>query len=141
MARVKRGVAAKALAEMKQRVRQMTGRSGGRNIEQVAKELGAYLVGWKMYFQLAETVTVFRTLDKWIHHRLRAVALKQWKRGRATIRALRARDVPEWLVRQGAGHSGRWWWASALGALHTALPGSYFERLGVPRLAPRTSTL
>jgi group II intron reverse transcriptase/maturase len=138
---VKRGVAAKALAEMKQRVRQMTGRSRGRNIEQVAKELGAYLVGWKMYFQLAETVTIFRTLDKWIHHRLRAVALKQWKRGRATIRALRARDVPEWLARQGAGHSGRWWWASALGALHTALPGSYFERLGVPRLAPRTSTL
>lgn len=139
--RVKRGIAAKALEELKHRVRRMTRRSGGRSIEQVARELGAYLTGWKGYFQLAETVTILRTLDKWIHHRLRAVALKQWKRGRATVRALRARGVPEWLARQGAGHGGRWWWASALGAMHTALPGSYFERLGVPRLALHPSTL
>ena len=138
---VQRGVAAKALEEMKHRVRQITRRIGGRDIEQVTKELGQYLSGWKAYFKLADTPTIFRNLDKWIHHRLRAVLLKQWKRGRATVRALRARDVPEWLARKGAGHSGRWWWASALGAMHTALPGAYFERLGVPRLAVSTSTI
>jgi len=137
----KRGVAAKALEEMKQRVRRITRRNGGRSLEQVARELGTYLRGWKEYFRLVETVTILRSLDEWIHHRLRAVALKQWKRGRATLRVLRARAVPEWLARKGAGHGRRWWWASALGALHTALPGSYFDRLGVPRLAPRTSTL
>jgi len=137
---VRRGVAAKALEEMKQRVRQITSRNGGRSIEQVTRELGLYLRGWKEYFKLAETPTILRELDGWIHHRLRAVVLTQWKRGRATIRALRARDVPEWLARKGAGHGRRWWWASALGALHTALPGSYFERLGVPRLAAQPST-
>jgi group II intron reverse transcriptase/maturase len=137
---VKRGVASKALAEMQHRVRQITRRSGGRNLMQVTRELGAYLTGWKAYFRLADTVTIFRTLDGWIHHRLRAVALKQWKRNRATLRALRARDVPEWLARKGAGHSRRWWWASTLGAMHTALPGVYFERLGVPRLAATPST-
>jgi group II intron reverse transcriptase/maturase len=138
---VKRKVAANALEEMKQRIRQITSRSGGRSLEQVTRELGSYLRGWKAYFKLAETPTMLRELDGWIHRRLRALALKQWKRGRATIRALRLRDVPEWLARKGAGHGRRWWWASALGALHTALPGSYFERLGVPRLAPQTSTL
>lgn len=137
---VKHGIADKALEEMKHRVRRITRRSGGRNILQVAREVGAYLTGWRAYFQFAETVTIFRTLDGWIHHRLRAVALKQWKRSRATLRTLRARDVPEWLARKGAGHGGRWWWASALAAMHTALPGTYFERLGVPRLAPVTST-
>lgn len=138
---VKRRVAANALEEMKQRVRQITARNGGRNIEQVTRELGSYLRGWKEYFKLAETPTLFRELDGWIHHRLRAVALKQWRRGRATLRALRARDLPEWLARKGAGHGRRWWWASALGALHSALPGSHFERLGVPRLASQPSTL
>jgi RNA-directed DNA polymerase len=126
---------------MKQRVRQITRRNGGRSIQQVTRELGLYLRGWKEYFKLAETPTILRELDGWIHHRLRAVSLKQWHRGRATIRALRARDVPEWLAVKGAGHGRRWWWASALGALHTALPGSYFERLGVPRLATIPSTL
>lgn len=137
---VKCGVATQALAEMQQRVRQITRRSGGRNIAQVSRELGAYLRGWKEYFQLAETVTIFRALDKWVRHRLRAVALKRWKRSRATLRALRARHVPEWLARKGAGHGGRWWWASALAALQTALPEIYFEQFGVPRLAPFTST-
>jgi RNA-directed DNA polymerase len=136
---VKPGVAPAALADMQQRVRQITRRSSGRSFARVSRELGVYLRGWKAYFQLAETVTVFRALDKWVRHRLRAVALKQWKRGRATLRALRARGVPEWLAQKGARHGGRWWWASALAALQTALPERYFERLGVPRLAPCTS--
>jgi group II intron reverse transcriptase/maturase len=137
---VKRRVAAKALAEMKQRVRQITSRSGGRGMEQVTGELGRYLRGWQEYFKLADTPGIFADLDGWIHRRLRAMQLKQWKRGRTTCRELRARGLPEWLVVKGAGHGGRWWWASALGALHTALPGQHFERLGVPRLAAQTST-
>ena len=132
---VKRAVAAKALEELKYQVRVKTARSGGRSMAQVAHDLAAYLRGWKQYFKLADTPRVFRTLDSWIHRRLRAMQLKQWKRGRATQRALRARGLPEWLVHEGSGHGGRWWWASALGAMQTALPGSYFDRLGVPRLA------
>ena len=137
---VKRRVAARALEEMKRRVRSITSRSGGRSMEQVAAELRTYLTGWKEYFKLADTPRVFRELDEWIHRRLRVVQLKQWKRGRTTLRALRARGLPEWLARKGAGHGKRWWWASTLGATHTALPGVYFDRLGVPRLAAQTST-
>jgi RNA-directed DNA polymerase len=132
---VKRRVAPKALEEMKQHVRAITCRNGGRSMEQVCSELGAYLRGWKEYFKLADTPGVFRDLDQWLHHRLRAIQLKQWKRGSTTGREMRARGLPEWLARKGSGFRSRWWWASALGALHTALPGSYFERLGVPRLA------
>jgi group II intron reverse transcriptase/maturase len=139
--KVKLRVAAKALAEMKQRVRQITSRNGGRSMERVTKELGAYLRGWKEYFKLSNTPGVFSDLDKWIHHRLRAIQLKQWKRGHTAARALRAKGLPAWLVRKGSGFAKRWWWASALGAMHTALPGSCFERLGVPRLAANTSTL
>jgi len=133
-------VAPKALEEMKQRVRQITRRSGGRSMEQVCKKLGVFLRGWKEYFKLAETPGIFADLDGWTHRRLRALQLKQWKRGRTTFRELRARGLPEWLVTKGAGHRRRWWWAAGLGALHTALPGSHFDRLGVPRLAAHPST-
>lgn len=139
--RVKRRVAAKALKELKHRVRRITRRNGGRSMEQVVAELGRYLRGWAEYFKLADTPKIFVALDSWIHRRLRALQLKQWKRGRTTYRELRARGLPEWLIRKGAGHGRRWWWASALGALQTALPGSYFDRLGVPRLAASSSTL
>ena len=92
------------------------------------------------YFKLAETPGIFAELDGWMHRRLRAMQLKQWKRGRTTHRELRARGLPEWLSTKGAGHGRRWWWAAGLAALHTALPGTYFDRLGVPRLAALTST-
>ena len=138
---VKLRVAANVLEEMKYRVRRITGRNGGRSMERVTRELGMYLRGWKEYFKLSETPGIFADLDGWIHRRLRALQLKQWKRGRTTLRELRARDLPEWLARKGSGHGRRWWWAASLGAMHTALPGIYFERLGVPRLATQTSTL
>ncbi len=132
---IKCRVAAKALEELKHQVRQITRRRGGRSLEQVAAALRSYLPGWKEYFKLAETPRVFRDLDGWIHRRLRALRLAQWKHGPTTARELRARGFPDWLVRRGGGHGRRWWWASAQTAMQMALPGAYFDRLGVPRLA------
>jgi hypothetical protein len=86
-------VASKALAALKQRVRSITGRSRGRSTPNVIAELRGYLVGWKTYFHLADTPGTFRELDKWIRHRLRAIQLKQWKRGTTTFRELRARGL------------------------------------------------
>jgi len=130
-------VAPAALAEMKHRVRRITSRSGGRSLGTVAKELRAYLTGWGLYFQLAETPRVFRSLDEWIARRLRMVQLKQWKRGTTVYRELRSRNVPESVARGAAAHARRWWAIAAHGGLQTALPISYFDRLGVPRLAGR----
>ena len=52
-------------------------------------------------------------------------------------RELRARDVPDRIARAAAAHARRWWATAAHGALKTALPISYFDRLGLPRLAGR----
>ena len=128
-------ISKRSLARMKDRVRQITNRTGGRSLVQVAKELRHYLLGWKGYFQLAETPRVFRGLDEWIRHRLRAIQLKHWKRGRTAYRELKARGIPSWLARQAATKVSRWWKSSA-SAINAALPIAYFDELGVPRLAP-----
>ncbi|MFI5362727.1 MAG: group II intron reverse transcriptase/maturase [Elusimicrobiota bacterium] len=73
---VKRRVAPKALAKMKQRVRCITRRNGGHSMAQVTAEMRGYLNGWKPYFQLADTPKVFANLDGWIRRRLIAVQLK-----------------------------------------------------------------
>lgn len=77
---VKCRVADKALTTFKQRIRQLTRRSGGRSLPEIAERLRAYMPGWKAYFQLAQTPKVFRELDEWIRHRLREVQLKHWCR-------------------------------------------------------------
>ena len=128
-------VSSRSLAKMKCRVRQITSRTGGRSLVQVTKELRQYLLGWKGYFQLAETPRVFRGLDEWIRHRLRAIQLKHWKRGRTAYRELRGRGVPSWLAQLAAAKVSCWWRSSA-SAINAALPNTYFDELGVPRLAP-----
>ena len=130
-------VAPAALAAMKARVRIITSRNSGRSLTHVTEELRSYLGGWKRYFQLAETPKVFREHDEWIRRRMRAVQLKQWKQGPTVYRELRARQVPDRVARAAAAHARRWWAMAAHGALQTALPTSYLDRLGVPRLAGR----
>jgi group II intron reverse transcriptase/maturase len=127
-------VARRSLARMKDRVRQITCRSGGRSLVQVVKELRQYLLGWKGYFKLADTPGIFRGLDEWIRHRLRAIQLKHWKRGPTVFRELRARGVSPWLAQKAAA-SVRSWWKMSAKALNNAMPNTYFDELGVPRLA------
>ncbi|MFT7775674.1 group II intron reverse transcriptase/maturase [Roseateles sp.] len=87
---VKCKVAHKALNNFKARIRQLTGRSGGRSMAQVVQGLRPYLLGWKAYFGMAQTPTVWRELDEWLRHRLRALQLKHWKRGTTMYRELLA---------------------------------------------------
>jgi len=131
---VKRKVASKALATFKQRVRELTRRSGGRGMAQVIERLRPYLLGWKAYFRLAQTPSVWHSLDKWLRHRLRAIQLKHWKRGTTMYRELRALGAPSGVAQRVAANSRRWW-RNSDGLLKTVLTIAYFDRLGVPRFS------
>jgi RNA-directed DNA polymerase len=131
---VKLRVARKALDAMKDRVRHITRRSGGRSLRRVIEELREYLPGWRNYFGLAETPGIFADLDKWIRHRLRALQLKQWKRGRTVYREMRARGASDLVAAQAAANTRRWWRNASM-AVHNVLTTSYFDALGLPRLS------
>ncbi len=135
--RVKRRVSPKALMAMKERVRQITSRNGGKSIVQVVAVLRSYLTGWKEYFRLADTPGVFEDVDMWLHRRMRMLMLKQWKRGTTAYRELRARGLSDRSARAAAAHVTRWWRMATHGALKTAFPVRYFDQLGVPRLCNR----
>lgn len=133
---VRRRVAPKALETMKERIRAITTRSGGRSLTQVVMLLRSYLLGWKAYFRLADTPGIFTGVDQWLHRRLRMLILKQNKRGRTLYRTLRARGLSDRSARAAAAHCARWWAMATHGALKTAFPTQYFLSLGVPRLGP-----
>lgn len=135
---VKLRIAPKALKTMKERIRTLTRRNRGRSLKQIADDLRTYLVGWKGYFRLADTPKVFRTLDEWLRHRLRAIQLKQWKRGRTIFRELCRRGLSVDSAARVAGNA-RSWWRNSRMLINVALPIRFFDELGVPRLAT-TST-
>jgi len=105
----KRRIAPKALLRCKQRVRELTRRTRGISLEQMAKELASYLRSWKSYFGYCQTPSVLHGLDQWIRRGLRSVIWKQRKR-RAS------------------------WRLANSPVLSAAFPVAYFDALGLPRL-------
>ena len=131
---VKRRVADKLLATFKQRVRQLTRRSGGRSMVEVIDRLKPYLLGWKAYFGLAQTPSVWRVLDKWLRHRLRAIQLKHWKRGGTIYRELTNLGAAKPVALRVA-QNAHCWWRNSNGDIKRVLTVAHFDRLGVPRLS------
>ena len=132
--RIHRRVADKAKRTFKQRVRELTRRSGGVSLPAVVEKLRTYVLGWKAYFRLAQTPKVWRELDKWIRHRMRAIQLKQWKRGMTAYRELIARGASKETALQVAGNTRRWWRNSGM-LLNAVLDLSWADKLGIPRLS------
>ncbi|MFD0753222.1 group II intron reverse transcriptase/maturase, partial [Massilia norwichensis] len=130
---VKRAVSLKALETFKQRIRQITCRNGGRSMAQVIDELRSYVLGWKAYFELAQTSGIWSKLDEWMRHRMRALQLKQWRKGTTIYRELLALGVSADVARAVAANS-RSWWRNSAKSMNRALTIAYFDRLGMPRL-------
>lgn len=131
---VKRAVATQALDKLRDRIRQLTARTRGRSLEQIAEDLRRYVPGWKAYFRLAQTPHVMRNLDGWLRHRLRAVQLKQWKRGTTMFRELRKLGASVDQAAIIAGGARRWWRTSG-GVANLVLTVAHFDRLGVPKFS------
>ena len=131
---VKRRAANKSLAKFKERIRQLTRRSGGRSVQDVVARLRPYILGWRAYFGLAQAPSVWRDLDAWVRHRMRAIQLKQWRRGTTVFRELRALGAPENVAKQVAGNARHWWRNSGTQSLNSVLTMEYYDRLGLPRL-------
>src|SRR6202171_5175147 len=133
----RRRIAPQAIDRLKARVRELTRRTCGKSLSQVAKELSCYLIGWRAYFGFCETPSVLRELDQWIRRRLRAIAWKQWKRGRTRYIKLRRRGVGRELAARAAGSPDGPGRLSHSPALDIALPNAFFAALGVATLVPK----
>jgi RNA-directed DNA polymerase len=133
----RRRIAPQAIDRLKARVRELTRRTCGQSLSQVAKELSCYLIGWRAYFGFCETPSVLYALDQWIRRRLRAIAWKQWKRGRTRYARLRRRGVGRELAAQTAGSPHGPLRLSNSPALNIALPNAFFGSLSLATLVPK----
>lgn len=131
-------VAKTAMAKLKDKLRELSRRTRGHRLHSIVEELRESLLGWKAYFGIAEVLSPLRELDKWLRRRLRCYQWKLW--GSAGYRELRKRGVSvreAWNVSKSA-HGP--WRISRTPALSLAMPATYFNRLGLPCLAPARPT-
>jgi RNA-directed DNA polymerase len=127
-------IAPKAIQAFRDRIRQITSRSKGRSLPSIVEALKQYVPGWKAYFRLAKVSQIYKDLDSWIRHRLRALIFKQWKRGPTIYSRVRAMGYGHDIARKAASH-GSSWWRGSTGYFNIVLPDRYFDAIGVPRVA------
>lgn len=120
-----------AQALMKKRVRQITKRNRGRELESVIAELTQYLRGWQHYFKLAISKSAMQRLDEWIRRRLRCYRLKQRKRKHSIATWLRQQGVSERNAWKLAMSDKGWWHLALTPQLNHAMPIKWFEELGL----------
>ena len=128
----RRRVSDKALKVLKQEGRQRTCRTRGVSLPRVVHDLRQSLNGWYASFRLAEAQSPFKERDSWVRRRLRC---SRWKQGgRHRYRELRKRGVSQDLAWNTCKSAHGPWRLSRSPALAIALPGGYFDTLGLPRL-------
>src|SRR5919199_1431565 len=125
--------------KLKDRVRELTRGVRGASLAQIVEALSRYLVGWRGYFGFCQTPSVLRSLDRWIRRRLRAIAWRQWKRGRTRFAELRRRGVGKDLAAQTAGSPHGPWRLANSPALAIALPNALLSSIGLVSLAPSSA--
>lgn len=130
----KRRIAPKSLLRFKKRIRELTKRNRGVGLERMVEQLRLYLTGWRGYFGFCQTPSVLQSLDSWIRRRLRCFQWKQWRRGTTRFAELRKRGASKDQAATTAGSSRGPWHLSLSPTLNLALPGAYFDSLGLPKL-------
>lgn len=85
----------KSVRKLKDKIREITGRSNGMSIEYRKTRLNQVIRGWVNYFKLADMKKLMQQLDEWTRSRIRMVTWKRWKRVRTRFTNLRKLGVDE----------------------------------------------
>jgi len=133
-------LARQTVDRVKTKIREITARNRPVSLAERIERLNAYLGGWMGYFALAETPSIFASIEGWMRRRLRMCLWKQWKRVRTRYRELRALGLPEWIVHEFANaRTGPW--RMAHGPMNRALGNAYWQSQGLMSLTERYQRL
>ena len=87
---------AKSLKKAKQRLKELTSRSQGRNVRKVMENVKIFIRGWLGYFGIADMRQTMKQWDEWLRRRIRCYIWKQWKNLGTRMANLKKLGVAEW---------------------------------------------
>ncbi|MEO5916506.1 MAG: group II intron reverse transcriptase/maturase [Luteolibacter sp.] len=122
----------KAHHRFKERIKEITSRNRGHNVQTVIHELNLYVRGWLNYYKLSSTYGEVRDLAGWIRRRVRLYYWKQWKQPRTRRRNLLALGVDPKQVHMASRCRKGYWRTSQIEIVRYALNNRWLEEQGVP---------
>ena len=102
-------VHAKSLKKAKQRLRELTSRSQGRNVRVVMKNIKVFMTGWLAYFGIAAMKSIMQDWNGWLRRRIRMYIWKQLKKPKTRVQNLIKLGMDPWKAyRNGNTRKGYW---------------------------------
>lgn len=111
----------------KEKVKRLTKRNQGLNLERVIKRLNMTLRGWLNYYRIANIKGLLKELMCWIRRRLRMKKMKEWKYWKGLHKELRRRGYRGEFEKISVTR----WRNSSSPLIHMALPNTWFDYKGL----------
>jgi len=119
---------------MREKVRELTGRTWSVSMDHRIKSLSRYVQGWFGYFRISRTWGEVLELDKWIRHRVRQCYWKQWKRPGTRRRMLLRLGAAKHEVHLASRSRKGCWRMSTNSVVQAALTNEWLDKQGMPNL-------
>jgi RNA-directed DNA polymerase len=136
------GIGRKSLVRAKNRLREITRRNRGDcSLGRMIAAVNGFITGWVTYYRHAQCKSTLRDLDGWLRRKLRCVQLKHCKRARTIIDFLIGNGVRRPDAFRLASSGKGWWRLTDSKQAKQAMPGAWFDALGLAGLADHHATL
>ncbi len=133
-------VHAKSLKKAKQKLKELTSRSQGRNVRVVMHKVKVYARGWLGYFRIASMKNTLKSWDEWLRRRFRMYIWKQWKVPKARIRNLMKLGIPRYYAHKW-GYVKGYWRVAGSPVLTRSITNERLARAGYYSLSDRYESL
>lgn len=124
----------KSIRKLKEKLKQLTGRSKIGNIKLTYEKIKQLAVGWINYFKLADMKSSMKELDKWLRRRIRMCYWKQWKRIRTKFSNLQKLGISKQKAWEYANTRKGYWRISNSPILSVSITNAKLEKAGLVSL-------
>ncbi|HZK24079.1 MAG TPA: group II intron reverse transcriptase/maturase [Oscillospiraceae bacterium] len=129
----------KPVAKLKQRLKEITGRSNAMSMYQRMVKLRQIIVGWVNYFGIADMRGLAKSLDMWLRRRVRMCFWKQWKKIKTKHNNLVALGAPGYKAWEHANTRKSYWRIAGSPILSKTITNEYLKKLGLLSISERYS--
>lgn len=132
---------AKSSKKAKQKLKELTSRSQGRNVRAVMKKVEVFIRGWLGYFVIASMRTTLKEWDGWLRRRFRMYIWKQWKLPRTRVMNLMKLGLPEWRACEVAYSRKSYWRSAKHASVNAAMSSKRLAQAGYYSILDRYESL
>lgn len=120
--------------KFKDKLRQVTKRNRSGTFQSIVKEIKLLCRGWVNYFGLGHIKRFIKETQGWLHHRIRQLILKRWKKQKAKIMKLMSYGLDIDSAKQIGFSRKKYWRLSRTPEVHRGLSTRKLRQFGLENL-------